>query len=200
MEAGEIYANLSNGAYTGDTVNEIWNGEPLSTIDPTKEYANNPDFEVSGLNINTWKLVDAGKIDGWDTTYPDNRIEVWKSGFMGVEAVEGDYFVELNGNGPSTLYQEIETTPGTVFTWSVSHRGRAGEDVATIGVNSGSETIVLETMKDGNDEWGTYTGTYVVPEGQTATRFSLNAIASAGGSKSVGNFIDNFSLKAESKE
>jgi len=195
-ETGDIYANLSNGSYTGDTVNEIWDGEPVSPVDPTKEYAVNPGFEVSGLNINTWRSVDAGQIEGWETTYPDNRIELWKSGFLGVEAVEGDYFVELNGNGPSTIYQEIETVPGTTLTWSISHRGRAGEDVAEIYVGSGDDRVVLETMTDGNSEWGAYTGTYVVPEGQTSTKISIEAVSSAGGSQSVGNFIDNFSVKA----
>lgn len=194
-EKGELYANLSNGIYTGDTVDEIWDGEPTSPVDPTKEYAVNPGFEVSGLNISTWRSVDANLIEGWETTYPDNRIELWKSGFQGVEAVEGDYFVELNGNGPSTIYQEIETIPGTTLTWSISHRGRSGEDVAEIYVGSGENRVVLETMKDGNSQWGAYTGTYVVPEGQTSTKISIAAVSSVGGS-SVGNFIDNFSVKA----
>ncbi len=83
------------------------------------------------------------------------------------------------------------------MTWSISHRGRAGEDVATISVNSGDEVLVLETMTDGNTEWGTYTGIYVVPEGQTSTTFSLNAVSTATGSISVGNFIDNFSVKTQ---
>ncbi len=193
-ETGELYANLSNGTYTGNTANEIWDGEPVDPVDPTREHVTNPGFEVSGLNIDTWMSVEANKIQGWDTTYPDNRIEIWRSGFQGVEAVEGDYFAELNGNGLSTIYQEIEVVPGSTLTWSISHRGRAGEGVAEIYVDSGDSKVVLETMTDGNSQWGTYTGTYTVPEGQNSIKFSIAAVSSAGGS-SVGNFIDNFSVK-----
>ena len=51
-------------------------------------------------------------------------------------------------------------------------------------------------MSDGTDKWGTYTQEYVVPEGQTVTRFSLDSISSVGG-KSYGNLIDNFTVKVK---
>ena len=195
IDEGEIYADLPNGAYTGDTVNEIWNEEESSTETSEEEieYAVNASFENLAIGLNKYKIVSADLIDGWSTTASDNKIEVWGSGFLGVNAADGDYFIELNANQVASLYQEIETTPGTTLTWSISHRGRTGEDVATISVGD----VVLETMTDGNTEWGTYTGTYVVPEGQTTTTFSLNSVSSASGSKSVGNFIDAFSVTVQ---
>ena len=198
-DEGEIYADLPNGAYTGDSTNEIWNDESSSpeTSSSQVETAINPSFENYTISPNSYALVDAGSIDGWSTTATDNKIEIWSDGFLGVNAADGNYFVELNATQVASLYQEIETTPGTTLTWSISHRGRTGEDVATISVGDGDETIVLETMTDGNTEWGTYTGTYVVPEGQTTTTFSLNSVSSASSSNSVGNFIDAFSVTAQ---
>ena len=195
IDEGELYADLPNGAYTEDTVNEIWNeeGSSTETSEEEIEYAVNASFENLAIGLNKYKIVSADLIDGWSTTASDNKIEVWGDGFLGVSAADGDYFIELNANQVASLYQEIETTPGTTLTWSISHRGRTGEDVATISVGD----VVLETMTDGNTEWGTYTGTYVVPEGQTTTTFSLNSVSSASGSKSVGNFIDAFSVTVQ---
>lgn len=199
IDEGEIYADLPNGAYTEDTLNEIWNDESSITETDMEvvEYTVNSSFESFEVGLNSYKLVNANLIDGWSTTATNNKIEIWGDGFRGVSAADGDYFVELNGTQSASIYQEIETTPGTTLTWSISHMGRVGEDVATISVGSGDETIVLETMTDGNTEWGTYTGTYVVPEGQTSTTFYVDAVSTSTGSKSVGNFIDAFSITSQ---
>jgi len=197
-ETGDLYANLSNGTYTGDTDNEIWDGEDIEVEESSTplESLKNGSYESLKIGLGTYNIVDASRIEGWETTASDNKIEVWGSGFQGLDAVDGDYFIELNATQEASLYQEVETTPGTTLTWSISHRGRAGEDTATISVNSGDEVTVLETMADGNSEWGYYTGTYEVPEGQTSTTFSLDAVDTAG-SISVGNFVDNFLIEVE---
>ena len=199
IDEGEMYADLPNGAYTGDTVNEIWNDESSNTeiSEEVVEYTSNSSFENFAIGLNKYKLINADLIDGWSTTASDNKIEIWGDGFNGVSAADGSYFVELNGTQSASIYQEIETTPGTTLTWTISHMGRVGEDVATISVGDGTESIVLETMTDGNTEWGTYTGTYVVPEGQTTTTFYVDAVSTSTGSKSVGNFIDAFSVTSQ---
>ena len=199
IDEGEIYADLPNGAYTGDAVNEIWNNESSSTetSEEVVEYTVNSSFENFDAVVERYEFVNANLIDGWSTTASDNIIEIWRDGFNGVSAADGNYFVELNAKEVASLYQEIETTPGTTLTWSISHMGRMGEDVATISVGDGGETIVLETMTDGNTEWGTYTGTYVVPEGQTTTTFYVDAVSTFTGSKSMGNFIDAFSVTSQ---
>ena len=82
--------------------------------------------------------------------------------------------------------------------WSVNHRGRTGTDTASISVGgSGSDLDIQETMKTGKDGWVTYTKEYVVPEGQTVTRFSLDSVDSASSALSVGNLIDNFTVKVK---
>lgn len=207
---GEIYANLPNGAYTGDSKYEIWSDKIIKLSDLQNledvgdvkamevndkgEYINNPSFE--NLNTGRYAQVDASRIEHWNTTASDNKIEVWSDGFLGVPAADGNHFLELNANEVASLYQEVVTIPGTILKWSISHRGRSGVDTASISVGTGEDAVILEILKDGNDSWGTYTGTYIVPEGQTVTRFSLDSIDSAGGDPGVGNLIDNFSVKA----
>jgi hypothetical protein len=42
----------------------------------------------------------------------------------------------------------------------------------------------------GDTAWRRYTGTYVVPPGQTVTRFSFESVSTAGGNPATGNHLD----------
>jgi len=198
---GDIYANLPNGAYTYDEEYEIWDEDSSiiseevqvlvdsGIIDENGVYQNNGSFE--DIITGNFSILNADLVPDWNTTATDNKIEVWGNDFQAVNATDGNYFIELNANQVASLYQDIETVPGTTLEISVSHRGRTGEDTASLSIN-GTEAV---TMIDGNTEWGTYIYEYEVPEGQTVTTFSLDSIASASSSLSVGNFIDNFNIK-----
>ena len=122
-------------------------------------------------------------------------IEVWHSGFNGVPAYLGTYFVELNANMPGALYQDVYTTPGTAITWHFAHRGRAGVDSCNLKIGAPGATITKKVVGDGTSAWGSYTGTYIVPAYQYITRFEFNALSAVGGI-SVGNFIDDMSVSS----
>ena len=49
-------------------------------------------------------------------------------------------------------------------------------------------------LSDDVTAWGTHTGDYVVPAGQTCTRFAFRAVSTGSGSPSVGNFLDAVSF------
>jgi uncharacterized repeat protein (TIGR01451 family) len=140
-------------------------------------------------------------IPGWQTTDSFGEIEIWQQPGpvpgSPVPADEGIQYAELNANSPSTLYQEIPTTPGQVLYWGLSHRGRVGVDTMSLHLGPAGVTgPVIQTMSDGPAAWGHYTGTYIVPPGQTTTRFAFTADSSDGGlgSLSVGNFLDDVSF------
>ncbi|MEU8246386.1 hypothetical protein [Nonomuraea sp. NPDC048916] len=63
--------------------------------------------------------------------------------------------------------------------------GAPGATVAQIPAGSSSPDI-----SDDNTAWGYYTGVYVVPPGQTTTRFAFESVSAAGGSPTAGNFLD----------
>lgn len=67
-ESGEVYANLPDGAYTGDEENEVWSGELFEAVRDSFGY------DFSGM-------------DGEDPEEMD-----------GVNIVRGDYIVDENGN------------------------------------------------------------------------------------------------------
>ncbi|WP_408025202.1 beta strand repeat-containing protein [Tenacibaculum sediminilitoris] len=134
-------------------------------------------------------------VPGWDSTAADNLIEIWYNGFNGVTPYEGNSFAELNANAVSSLYQEYCTQPGDVISWSVAHRGRLGTDVATVKIGADlTVASVVETMSDGNSSWGVYSGTYTVPVGQSTTIIAFDAVSTATGNRTVGNFIDDVQI------
>ncbi|MEM8860119.1 MAG: hypothetical protein AAGD96_17445, partial [Chloroflexota bacterium] len=140
-------------------------------------------------------------VAGWSTTHSDNRIEIWQTEFNRVDSFNGSQHAEINANGDAALYQDVATTPGATMVWSFAHRGRSGPDTIqlNIGPASGSR-VTVGTMTTDKNAWVVYTGEYVVPENQTVTRFEYEAVSTASGNNTVGNFLDNiqFYIKAES--
>ncbi|MCB0110015.1 MAG: hypothetical protein KDE53_29035 [Caldilineaceae bacterium] len=131
-------------------------------------------------------------IDGWSTTATDSEIELWRSGYENVRAHKGKQFAEINANQSAALYQDIATSPGSTMRWSFAHRGRTGTDTIEllVGAPDGPYTS-LGTFATDKNRWSVYEGTYVVPEGQTITRFFYKAIATANGNTTTGNFLDD---------
>lgn len=132
----------------------------------------------------------ARHVPGWLTTAADHLVELWHTGFLGVPSADGTQFAELNATQVSTLYQDLPTTPGTTLYWRLDHRGRNGQDTMALDIGVPGAVVEQRQFTDGNTAWGHYTGTYVVPAGQTTTRFAFRSVAAAGGNQSIGNFLD----------
>ena len=163
----------------------------------------NGDFETPVITAGGNSSLDASQVPPWLTTDSSNQIEIWSSGFGGVPSAQGAQFVEINANSAGTLYQDVVTTAGEKMTWTLEHRGRSGTDTmkvlignaATADVNSDTGWDYFSPdLTDPNTAWGTHTGSYVVPSGQTCTRFGFRAVSSAGGDNSFGNFLDAVSF------
>lgn len=156
----------------------------------------NENFENAIVtNPGGYATVDASQVPCWQTTAPDNAIEVWNSGFSGVPAYSGSQFIELNANFASTLFQNYTVIPGTNLLISFAHRGRAGTDVMDVEIGPvGGPYTNLGSFSDGM-AWGYYTVAYTVPN-NLGTNFTLRfaAISTATGNPTVGNFLDAISV------
>ena len=190
--AGNIEMNL------GETISKVNSLKSTSVESCTTcdDPILNPGGELPAINSG-YSIVHQNNVLGWETTASDQKIEIWKSGFNGVPAQEGNQFFELNANMVADLYQELCLVPGSTIFWSVWHRGRSGIDVAEVKIGgSVASAVALKTMSDGNTEWGYYSGSYTVPLGQTSTFFVFSSVSSTG-SRSYGNFLDNFEIKCD---
>lgn len=135
----------------------------------------------------------------WQTTDSLGEIEIWGTGFNGVPAAEGNAFAELNANSDGTLYQDVISTPGATMSWTLLHRAREGNDtmqvligdanVADVNGTTGWDFISAD-LTDGTADWGAHSGDYVVPAGQTCTRFAFRTVSTGSGIASIGNFLD----------
>ena len=156
----------------------------------------NGGFEAPVIPNASVSLLNQSQVPAWSTTDTQSAIEIWSSGFNGVTAAAGRQFAELNAYSPSRLFQDVATTPGQTLSWSLKHRGRAGTDVMRVVIGTPTGTLIQNgpNLSDGTGAWGTHTGTYTVPAGQTVTRFGFEAVSSAGGNASVGNFLDDITF------
>lgn len=148
------------------------------------------------------------EVPGWKTTDDANGypvIELWDWARNNPSVVknwpappDGGKWAELNAYENGMLYQDVKTTPGQTIYWRLSHMGRQGVDTMQLRIGAATanpyDTKVQEQMTDGNKAWGTYTGTYTVPAGQTVTRFGFEAVSTASGNIGAGNFIDDIFL------
>ena len=178
----------------------------------------NPGFEEPA-SANQGDMILDAEVPGWQTTDDQGEFEFW---------IHDDttQYIELNANSDGAVFQDIDTTPCDVLTWTVDHRARMigidtmhvlagpaggtgadGLDVLEASSLNGdaidptTEIADETTIEDGDagwdDQWATWSGTYQVPDGQTSTRFAFKAVSATGWSDAtVGNFLDNVELTA----
>ncbi|ARV15348.1 T9SS type A sorting domain-containing protein [Polaribacter sp. SA4-12] len=177
----------------------------------TGDVALNGDFEtvIETNAVNTYgtspnqsfQLPQADVVN-WSTTAADGIIEIWDTNHNGGDpaptpSYSGDYHAEINATDESaSLYQDITTVGGQVMTWSIYHRGRRGLDVANVNIGNTTTQAFQQQMSTDNSAWVKYSGTYIVPAGQTTTRISFTSVSSnnGGGPTAAGNFIDLFKV------
>jgi gliding motility-associated-like protein len=143
---------------------------------------------IAGTNVGYYTQ---SNVPGWLTTSTDTTIELWANNFNGVPAYAGNQHAEINYTQMSALYQDVATTPGSILVWYFAHRGRAGVDVMQLRIGVPGNTQQQGQYSTGNTAWNVFSGSYIVPAGQTTTRFEFQAISTASGSPAAGNFIDD---------
>ncbi|QIK63341.1 DUF11 domain-containing protein [Leucobacter viscericola] len=177
-------------------VGSIAPADAATTCGPPDVALVNAGFEQPTIPAGKYRTLAASAVPGWDTTDSKGMIEIWSSGFNGVPAAAGTQFAELNAFSASMLSQDVATTPGQVIHWSLMHRARSGTDVMAVEAGVPGTTLTELSRFGDNvaDGWVERSGSYVVPAGQTQTRFGFEAISSGSGNPSQGNFLDAISF------
>lgn len=166
----------------------------------------NGSFEAPYIADGSWGLF--SNVPGWQTTSSDGNIELWGDGFSSLSggpvfAYEGRQFAEINATQFATLYQDVSgISAGSIVGFQFAHRGRSGVDfmrltITDLGANNllggGDDSVLFANdYSDGNTAWGFYTSAGMPPItalGHTM-RFAYQALTTASGNSTVGNFID----------
>lgn len=160
----------------------------------------NGDFEEpylteSDLNSNNYAQPSQELVTGWQTTDYSGSIQMFIGGLgKNPVAASGRQYVELNNEEPGSLYQDVVTIPGIKVRWSVSHRGRTKVDNAIVEFGAPDGTMEEQARMSDGKSWGVYSGEYVIPDGQTSTRFQFRSLTTG----SVGNYLDNVQFATQS--
>lgn len=121
--ADEVQTLEDSGSTNADVQNNIQNGgfeEP--------EIKEGKDYEQPTME----------KVPSWKTTAFEKKIELFKENtgtyIPNKELIppEGKQAAELNADEPSTLYQYINTSSGSLYEWGLYHRGRSGTDTMAL--------------------------------------------------------------------
>ncbi|MGN1467526.1 MAG: hypothetical protein ACI4W1_04385 [Ruminococcus sp.] len=104
---------------------------------------------------------------GWCTTAADYKVEVGNIKYgdaytLGASVQtttkcaptirEGQQFVELNANQESSLYQIVDTDPGKMYRWGLSHRGRSGKDTMALIIGPNQTYAPKKTSATARDQ------------------------------------------------
>ncbi|WP_203156012.1 tandem-95 repeat protein [Methylobacterium aquaticum] len=178
----------------------------LVTRDPVRpaDTFTNGSFEDPAIG-GGYAIVPESSVPGWKTDATDHQIEIWRSGYGGVPAYDGNQFAEINANQVAALYQTFDATAGSTLSFDFAHRGRAGVDTMQVKVTdlgadgvagtADDSTLFDKTYSDGNTAWGAYGETIAGTASGNTLRFEFRSIGAAGGSQSVGNFIDGIRIR-----
>jgi len=143
----------------------------------------NGSFENPVLPTGTYSLLSS--IPGW-TLASGPSIEIQNQ--VAGSQFDGQQFLELDSSGESSVYQDLETSPGTYFlSFAFSPR-------PTVAVNSiqvfwnGSllDTVNASGTGLADTQWITHTYTVTATENTTRLQFTGN-----GPSDSLGEYVDN---------
>jgi len=141
-----------------------------------------------------WGFFNPTLVSGWGSG--DNNIEIWNSGFNGVDAADGKQFAELNAHPETgiafTLFQDIVTTIGESYNLSFAYRARNGQE----SFNVSAADLDTQIQNTSTSEWTIYSGMFTAQE--ELTRLMFTSVDPE--TETLGNFIDNVSVVAKVPE
>ena len=119
----------------------------------------NGSFEEGQTFTGAYSQPDQSAVPSWNTTAFQGKIELFRKNtgtyVTGVilEPTEGTYAAELNADEESTLYQNVKTTPSSVYEWGLDHGARNGKDIMALVIGPKQNVDPSKPSKDGRDQF-----------------------------------------------
>ena len=118
----------------------------------------NGSFEEGQTFTNDYTQPDQSDVPSWNTTAFQGKIELFRKNtntyISGVtlEPKDGTYAAELNADEESTLYQNVKTTPSSVYEWGLDHGARNGTDTMALVIGPKQSVNPSKPSKAGRDQ------------------------------------------------
>lgn len=118
----------------------------------------NGSFEKGPTFTGNYSQPDQNDVPDWNTTAFQGKIELFKENTgtyingVTLKPTDGTYAAELNADEESTLYQNVKTTPSSIYEWGLDHGARNGTDTMALVIGPKQSVDPSKPSKDGRDQ------------------------------------------------
>ena len=118
----------------------------------------NGSFEEGQTFTGNYSQPDQRAVPSWNTTAFEGKIELFRKNTgtyingVTLEPKDGTYAAELNADEESTLYQNVKTSPSSVYKWGLDHGGRNGKDIMALVIGPKQSNDPSKPSKNGRDQ------------------------------------------------
>ena len=108
----------------------------------------------------TGYYLQTGTVANWNTTAFQEKFELFRDNpntyltnpNVRLTPTDGTYAAELNADEESTLYQNVKTSPSSVYEWGLDHGARNGKDIMALVIGPKQSFDPSKPSKDGRDQ------------------------------------------------
>ena len=135
----------------------------------------NGSFEEGQTFTGNYSQPNQSAVPSWNTTAFQGKIELFRKNtgtyINGVilEPKDGTYAAELNADEESTLYQNVKTTPSSVYKWGLDHGGRNGTDTMALVIGPKQSVDPSKPSKEGRDQFMQMVD-WLIAQGKTSVK------------------------------
>ncbi len=149
------------------------------SADITSENRNllNGSFEEEQTWTDIYLQLDQNKVPSWNTTAFQGKIELLRKNTgryipnVTLEPTDGTYAAELNADEESTLYQNVKTSPSSIYKWGLDHGARNGTDTMALVIGPKQSLDPSKPSKDGRDQLMQMVD-WLIAQGETSVKTS----------------------------
>ena len=135
----------------------------------------NGSFEEGQTFTGNYLQPDQSAVPSWNTTAFQGKIELFRKNTgtyingVTLEPKDRTYAAELNADEESTLYQNVKTTPSSVYKWGLDHGGRNGTDTMALVIGPKQSVDPSKPSKEGRDQFMQMVD-WLIAQGKTSVK------------------------------
>ena len=108
----------------------------------------------------TGNYLQTSTVANWNTTAFQKKFELFRDNpntyltnpNVRLTPTDGFYAAELNADEESTLYQNVKTSPSSIYEWGLDHGARNGKDIMALVIGPKQSVDPSKPSKDGRDQ------------------------------------------------
>lgn len=137
---------------------KVANADDTSSSSDTIRNLQNGSFEDDQTFTSNYLQPDQSLVPYWNTTAFQGKIELFRENTgvyvknVKLSPTDGTYAAELNADEESTLYQNLKTSPSSIYEWGLDHGGRNGTDTMALIIGPQQSVDPSKPSKNGRDQ------------------------------------------------